>query len=580
MAYKVGLSVEEATAQGLTAFVEPSKRNIGLAMARTRGVANKPMLLPSLEQDRVIFGGYLVGAYGYAVVKNLFRNSRGYNPTIYGCRIVGQGSTVATSTIETGTFNLDFFAAYEGSEDVGSWGNELLVILYPKGSRIAGKWFLEVFYKGNSVESYNSTKLQDILDALNGSKYVGVRPVTLAPEEDLNLNSFFNGAIYVGVAGENPDNFTFTVADASGLTSQSVGMILLDTFGNKIGTIASFNGNTKVGTLEDVALVNGTIQGASYLSEVAYVGGFINGTYVAPTESDFYARATDEGNFGLALLKPDDVQIISNTEFHTKSMAIEGAAYAGSIDVLYVANLPENANITTVQDFSASLQSGSVSHLAMYHGWVKTIVDDVNSGFVPMLGCVLGAGYITATALQGDFIHIPPAGVDATFTDISEVKNGKLSQQEIDLYVQTYTVNVVKYQVGLGYFLISSRTASSNSLYHSIHIRLQTAFYKRTLRQNFNWVLQKPNTPELKRSIFSACYSYFKTEYANGALENSVDFTTACNIIIDGRNNPTSQDRKLLNLDIDWIPTEATEAFRISLNRNDGQLLLNESNLS
>ena len=218
--------------------------------------------------------------------------------------------------------------------------------------------------------------------------------------------------------------------------------------------------------------------------------------------------------------------------------------------------------------------------MAGYHGWVKTIVDDVNYGFVPMIGCVIGAGFIRATAMQGDFIHIPPGGIDSAFTDIVEVKNGKLTQQEIDLWVQTYTINVVKYQKGLGYFLISSRTMSSNALYHSIHIRLQTSFYKRVLRENFNWVLQKPNTPELKRSIKGACYSYFKTEYNNGALENSVDFETACNIIIDVRNNPASQDRKLLNLDIDWIPTEATEAFRISLNRNDGQLLLNEGTLN
>ena len=580
MAYKVGLSVEEATAKGFTSFVEPSKRNVGVAMARTRGVANKPFLLPSLEEDRVIFGGYLAGAYGYAVMKNLFRNSRGYSPTIYGCRIVGAGCEVATGVISLPFTELEGFAAYEGAEDVGSWGNDLTVILYPKGIRISGKWYMEVTYKGSLVESYSSVNLKEIVEATASSKYVYFTSTnSIANEATNNVAITFVGTIKVGVSGTMPDNLTFELPNTYGALSP-VGYVFVDSFGNKIGEVASYDPLTFRGTFQDVALINGNLTGVKYLEDVAYLADFSAGVYVAPTESDFYGRTTDQGIFGLDVFSKEDVQIVANTEFHTKSMAIEGGSFAALNDMLYVFNLPEEATRAIGQDFATTLQTGTISHLAGYHGWVKTIVDDVNYGYVPMIGCVIGAGYIRATAMQGDFIHIPPGGTDSAFTDIVEVKNGKLSQQEIDLFVQTYTINVVKYQKGLGYFLVSSRTMSSNALYHSIHIRLQTSFYKRVLRENFNWVLQKPNTPELKRSIKGACYSYFKTEYNNGALENSVDFETACNIIIDNRNNPASQDRKLLNLDIDWIPTEATEAFRISLNRNDGQLLLNEGNLN
>ena len=583
MAYKVGLSVEEATAKGFTSFVEPSKRNVGVAMARTRGVANKPFLLPSLEEDRVIFGGYLAGAYGYAVMKNLFRNSRGYSPTIYGCRIVGAGCEVATGVISLPFTELEGFAAYEGSEDVGSWGNDLTVILYPKGIKISGKWYMEVIYKDNLVENYSSANLKEIVEATASSKYVNFTSTgDISTEADNVVSTAISGEVSVGVSGGMADNLTFELSETTeiGNVGNPIGLVFVDAYGNKIGTIATYDNKTQSGTFEDVALVNGTLTKVRFIEETAYVTIFDGGVYVEPTESDFYGRTTDEGDFGLSIFKKEDVQIVMNTEFHTRTMAVEGGSFGADADMLYVFNLPENANRAEAQDFATTLQTGTISHLAGYHGWVKTIVDDVNYGYVPMIGCVIGAGYIRATAMQGDFIHIPPGGIDSAFTDIVEIKNGKLSQQEIDLFVQTYTINVVKYQKGLGYFLISSRTMSSNALYHSIHIRLQTSFYKRVLRENFNWVLQKPNTPELKRSIKGACYSYFKTEYNNGALETSVDFETACNIIIDNRNNPASQDRKLLNLDIDWIPTEATEAFRISLNRNDGQLLLNEGNLN
>jgi hypothetical protein len=577
MSNKIGLQVEEGVTKGFSSLVEPSKRNIGVLMARLRGVANLPVLLSSLEEDRSVFGGFLAGAYGYAVIKNMFRNSRGYTPSIYGLRVVGAGSSVAQTTLDvSGLFSLEGTASYMGSEDVGSWGNDLAVILYPKGIKSAGKWYFEVLYKGRVVESYSSALISEIIAQTQESKFAVFTSATdFTVAENSELAKSFDGLISVGLSGlQTANGFLLTTIPVDFVNP--VGFVLLDSKGSKIGTVATFNVGTKVGTLVDVALVSGNLNGATFLTDEAYTANFTGGVYVAPVESDFYGRTTETEKMGLDLFKTEDVQIVMNTEFHTNSMAIEGKAFAEDSDVLYVANLPENANLGVAQDFANSLQTGTVSHIAVYHGWAKTIVDDVNSGYVPVIGCVIGAGYVRATGMQGDFIHIPPAGVDSAFSDISEVKGGKLSQVEIDRYVQDFTVNVVKYQIGLGYFLISSRTMSTNALYHSIHIRLQTSFYKRVISENFNWVLQKPNTPELKRSIYSSLFTYFRNEYNNGALENSVPFTTACVIIVDKRNNPVGQDRKLLNTDIDWIPTEATESVRISMNRNDGQLLLNE----
>jgi len=68
--------------------------------------------------------------------------------------------------------------------------------------------------------------------------------------------------------------------------------------------------------------------------------------------------------------------------------------------------------------------------------------------------------------------------------------------------------------------------------------------------------------------------SFFKGIYENGGLENSIPFEEACIITCDKTNNPASQDRKLLNTTIEWIPTECSEAVVIQLNRNDGMLIV------
>ena len=110
-----------------------------------------------------------------------------------------------------------------------------------------------------------------------------------------------------------------------------------------------------------------------------------------------------------------------------------------------------------------------------------------------------------------------------------------------------------------------------------MHIRQQTSYYVRSLLQMMRFMEQKPNTPELKKMALSDLYRFFKNEYEVGALERSVDFDEAYQGICDGSNNPATQDRKLVNIDVLWIPTECAESIHISLQRNDGVLTAMEA---
>jgi hypothetical protein len=228
-----------------------------------------------------------------------------------------------------------------------------------------------------------------------------------------------------------------------------------------------------------------------------------------------------------------------------------------------------------VATFSSALTLATQSYIASYNCWVKTYSETDSSGSVviPAIGCILGAGYLRAPSLQGDFAHIPPAGIDSGFVDILDCYPNKISQGTLDLYTQYYYVNSVKFSQGIGFYIATSRTMSSNSLYQSAHIRILTNYYKTSLLLNTKFAEQKPNTIDWQNALYGSILSFFRTEYNNGALETSVGFDTAVNILI---NKPTSLDRKVLNITIEYIPSEAIESIVLYLNRNDGLLAITE----
>lgn len=278
---------------------------------------------------------------------------------------------------------------------------------------------------------------------------------------------------------------------------------------------------------------------------------------------------------GVSSFNGTNIQILASTEFHTLTMATELRNYCEARkDCFAVSCLPLNSTEATLQAWATALQQNTSSFIATYNAWVKTT--DGQGGYitVPALGCILGAAYLRVPFLQGDYIHIPPAGIDSAFIDIVEAYPSKLTQDQLNQYTRDYTVNSIVYRERIGWFVMTSRTMSTNSLFASAHIRMQTSFYSRVLFENMAWVIQRPNTPELKKEVYAALRNYFKGEYENGALERSVPFNVACEIICDQTNNPIGGDRKQLNADINWIPTEANEAAKLSLNRNDGVLAI------
>jgi phage tail sheath protein FI len=206
---------------------------------------------------------------------------------------------------------------------------------------------------------------------------------------------------------------------------------------------------------------------------------------------------------------------------------------------------------------------------AGYNFWVKTNDEHGSTIWTPSTGVVIGAGFLRIPALNNNQIHYPPAGIDSVFSDVLDITPKIVSESAMEKWVTRYSVNTAKYKKGVGYYLQSSRTLSTNLLYQSIHIRRVTNYFVQQLKDNLEWVIQKPLTPELKRDVYTSLYNYFLTEYSTrGAIEQSIPFEQACVISVE----QNKIDRKHLEIVISIILTECSEAVKISLNRNDNSL--------
>lgn len=562
----VGLTIVEGVASGATAYKEPSKRNIGLLGQFVRGAGFSPVKITNMEDFNVIFGGQSASFFGPAIVKSIFDEAENAPVTLYLARVIGSGSIAANGAANlSGDATMNVVAGYKGKDDPGAWANGITVSLHSYSSRVKDMFTLVVQY-GDKQEQYNYGTLSEIQSAVNKvSKYITIE-----------FNKEIEKLVYKNVTGTITATTSSNEVTGSGTkftTDLSVGNVLYDANKKTIGTVATITSDTKL-TLTSKALTTVTAESASKRDDQVYTATLEGGVDGEVVESDFYPIESTTDPKGLACFDGYDVQILACTEFHSLSMAkVLNSYLEDKKNPIGVINLPLNADEGTAELYALELQANRTSYLAgAYMGWCKVPDKYGNAVLIPAIGPVLGAAYIRTPYLSGDFIHIPPGGVDSLFRNVIEVVPARLSQSKINKLVQQFSCNVIQYVENTGYYVGSSRTYSTNDLYSSVHIRLQTSYYLRALNSLLRFLEQKPNTPELKREALVALNQFFKTEYDNGALERSVTFNEAYQGICDRSNNPATQDRKVMNIDVLWIPTECTESVHVALQRNDGIL--------
>lgn len=567
----VGLSIKEAVANGASAYRVPAKRNIGLLGCFLRGRSFIPTKVTNLEEFNTIFGGQSASFFGPGIVRSIFNNAGNAAVTLYIARVTASNAVVATGTANLGgSATMSVRAGYKGNDDPGSWANGIVVSLYPLGSQSKGMFTLVVTY-GETKEQYNYPTLSEIQVAVNKASKL----ITIEFSQEITSPTYTS---ITGTATVGLNSKTVTGVGTSFRTAVNVGDVLVDNNGKVIGTVASISTDTAL-ELVSYPLVAVTSAAIQKRNDAPFTATLASGADGEVTEADFYPVESSVNPKGLACFSGYDVQIIAHTEFHSLSLEKKFNQMLNNWkNPIGVINLPLNADEGTAELYANELQTNDRSFLAgAYLGW-ETVADENGDPMViPAIGAVLGAAYLKTPYVQGDFIHIPPGGVDGIFVDAIDFTPARLSQTVINHLVQNFSCNVIRYIEGSGYYVGSSRTYSTNPLYQSIHIRQQTSYYVRMLESMMKFLEQKPNTPELKNESLVKLYQFFKAEYDAGALERSIPFDTAYKGICDLSNNPVGQDRKLINIDVLWVPTECTESIQISLQRNDGVLTVQEA---
>jgi hypothetical protein len=171
---KIGIEASEGIANVLMLGSGEPVRAIGLLMARERGVPNEPMFISNNKEDKKIFGDHdkSIG-YGSYVVSNYFANLNGASSSLYGIRIVGDGSTAAKGTLSyydpSPVAMIDIYAGREGKKDVGTWGNDITTEWYDAGAMVLDNVLVNIKYKGEIVESFTAPTLRELVGKVNKS---------------------------------------------------------------------------------------------------------------------------------------------------------------------------------------------------------------------------------------------------------------------------------------------------------------------------------------------------------------------------------------------------------------------------
>ncbi len=555
----VGLDVRHGISAGAISFKDPSKRNLGLLMLRERGVPGKVYRITSKDDDARYFGGETVTSYGYWVMKSLFENAEPASPIVYGSRVVGADAVAATANITFGSSAIVGTAAQLGFADPGLWGNKISTKFYTFDQVTLGKYTLQVLYDNIVKETFEAETMALVINAANTTSKLAKFTIDVEPDKDFTA---ITGTVVAAGVTLTGTSTTFTTQLVPGDRLYQLGILK--------GIVKSITSNTVL-TLTSTPIAAFTGDPVQVRENTYVASSFATGTEGTTTEALFYQQA-DNTPLGLSVFDGVDVQIIGITDAFTSVMAGRLKTYCEDNRKFGVFQLPFAASETAAEVFSTAQKEVNISYIAAYNEWINVYNSLGQIVTIPGLGAFLGAGFVRTPYLQGDHIHIPPAGTDSVLKNVAGLGSPLLNQAGINKYVQVFNVNVLKYNDTIGYFLISSRALSSNSLYSSIHIILQLNFYLKVLEQLLLFALQKPNTPELRKEIIAKLDNYFEKEYDKGALERSLPFEEVFIVTCDDSNNPTSQDRKLLNVTIDYIPTEATESITISLNRNDAYL--------
>lgn len=613
---RVGVTTEERVINAFSIGSDVSTRNIGMAVARQRGVAGKPILVNSLKEDKRIFGDHVSNMYSSYVVENLFNNLGGYPVNLYQLRVVGAGSLASKVVVKNASANTQQIAVQTTQNASVTQSQQDYVSVNNVG---VGDVFT---YKitgtddmGGTPTPFTETVSFTATTPNSADVLLGLKSLldtffsTLTDQFTTNISSNI-------LVIESPVNSAFTslVTSTNEPTSEDIFEVVAGRGGDedagdwgnslrvRVYPINHPNGSSDgykmevfyQGYLVEDFISNGTNwqtlvdivnQNSEYvlinainLSVALELGVFDSalsgGVYVAPTQQNFdpkYNAVTGEAE-GLAIFEGVDVQILACPEVFSPSFVKLCDDFARTNLKFFIFNMPYLANESVLETYYNALFTPDQSFIGGYLNWVEVPADsNGNKIWIPSIGYVLGAGYIKKAGLYNGYVWTPPAGTETNAKGIFRITHDTLSEDTLSRFIKKWRCNVIKFVKNVGFCTWSSRTYSNNPLFESIHIRLETNWIIQNLKIRNEKFLQRLITPSLYKEQRTDNLIWFKNIYEQGGIERSIPFADAVVITIE----QSKENRKETEMEIAWIPPECNEHIHIKVSRNDGVLIIN-----
>lgn len=613
---QIGVTTEERVINAFNLGSDISTRNIGLLVARERGVPNKPILVNNLKEDKRIFGQHNPSMYSSYIVETLFNNTGGYLANVFQTRLVGAGSTTAKATVKNASADTQTIVSETTQNADGTQGQIDKITV--SNVEVGDEFTLQVEGTddlGGTPVPFNHSftfpaTTQEVSEVINALK--DDLDTFFATLTDAFSTSLDNGALVITSPTNSP--FTTSTSSVNDSTSEDIFEVIAGrkgeddpgTWGNdlrvRVYPIDHPNGSPegyKMEVFYQGYLVETFISDAddwqSLIDDVNRRSEFVlinpidlsvalelnvfdssltGGVYNAPTDADYepkYHSVTQEP-LGMAIFEGVDVQILSCPEMMSVNYAKLCDDFARNNNKFFLFNLPYLATESVIQSYYNGLFSPDQSFCASVLNWAEVPADqDGNKIWVPAIGYALGAGYIRKAGLYNGYVWTPPAGVETNSKGIFRFTHDNLSEDTLGRYVKKWRTNVVKFVKNVGFCLWSSRTYSNNVLFESIHVRLETNWIIANVKVRNEKFIQRINTPTLQKDMKVDNLIWFKNLYEKGGIERSIPFEDA--VIIDIET--LKENRKEVEMEIAWIPPECIEHIHIKVSRNDGILILN-----
>lgn len=601
---RVGVTIEESVSNAFNASGGVSTRNIGILMETERGVPNKPFLVNSFREFTRIFGVKQSSMYSAFVMETLFNNTGGYPSNIYGVRILDvTGSETASLILKDAFSNIQTITrvTVQTASPTQPQIDEISI-----GASVDIGDIFNITIGAGTLKTFTAatTDPDDVIAGLDAAIGAAVG-YTVVPSVDghrLVITSTANDTAFTTVVSSTNAAFTsdpiatikagyhgeedpgawannlrirvYPPNDPNGLKD----LYLLQVYYNNF-LVESFNAANWTALFGDINARSEYIMGVvddpdGVMTHGVFAGNLAGGVYAAPTDEMFepkYNSTTDAAE-GLALFEGVDVQILACPEVFSTNFVYLCENFCRTTGKFFVFSLPYNATESVAENFNNVLATGEASYASSVLNWLEVPASDgVGKMWIPAVGYALGAGYIKKAGLTNNVAWSIPGGLETVARGISRITHDDISEDKIGRYVKKWHTNIIKYVQNVGFCLWTSRTYSTNPLYESVHIRLETNWLVKVLPIRNYRFLQRMNTPSLKAEMKNDNRMFMLNLYQQGGIEQSLPFDEA--VVIEVVT--ASDDRKNVDLLISWVPPELVEHIHIKLSRNDGIIFLN-----